>query len=132
MVISWTGRGSCAGLGDWWSEPFPALRLPLGCIGERPGSIDFESRGSVGPRSPRAVARRIELIGADGTTITVEVSGAGRPMLLVHGLGGSHHDWDATVECLARSHRVYTLDLGGHGARAAVDARPTLQTMARD
>ena len=82
--------------------------------------------------SPRAVAQRIELMGADGTTITVEVSGAGSPMLLVHGLGGSHHDWDAAVECLARSHRVYTLDLGGHGARAAIEARPTLQTMARD
>lgn len=82
--------------------------------------------------SPRAVAQRIELMGADGTTITVEVSGAGSPMLLVHGLGGSHHDWNATVERLARSHRVYTLDLGGHGARVAVDARPTLQTMARD
>ena len=82
--------------------------------------------------SPRAVAQRVELMGADATTITVEVSGAGRPMLLVHGLGGSHHDWDATVERLARSHRVYTLDLGGHGARAAADARPTLQTMARD
>jgi len=82
--------------------------------------------------SPRAVAQRIDLMGADGTTITVEVSGVGRPMLLVHGLGGSHHDWDAAVERLAHSHRVYTLDLGGHGARAAVDARPTLQTMARD
>lgn len=82
--------------------------------------------------SPRAVAQRIALMGADGTTITVEVSGAGRPMLLVHGLGGSHHDWDATVERLARSHRVYTLDMGGHGARAVADARPTLQTMARD
>lgn len=82
--------------------------------------------------SPRAVAQRIELMGADGTMITVEVSGAGRSMLLVHGLGGSHHDWDAIVERLARSHRVYTLDMSGHGARASADARPTLQTMARD
>jgi pimeloyl-ACP methyl ester carboxylesterase len=82
--------------------------------------------------SPRAVAQRTELVSADGTTITVEVSGAGRPMLLIHGLGGSRHDWNATVERLARSHRVYTLDMGGHGSRAAANTRPTLQTMARD
>jgi pimeloyl-ACP methyl ester carboxylesterase len=82
--------------------------------------------------SPRAVARRIDLVGADGETMTVEVSGAGRPVLLVHGLGGSRHDWDATVERLARSHRVYTLDMAGHGARAKAHARPTLESMARD
>lgn len=82
--------------------------------------------------SPRAVAQRIALTTPDGQTITVEVSGRGRPLLLVHGLGGSHHDWDAVVAPLARSHRVYTLDLRGHGARAAADARPTLESMGRD
>ena len=82
--------------------------------------------------SPRAVAQRIELTSADGETMTVEVSGAGRPLLLVHGLGGSHHDWDAVVAPLSRCHRVYTLDLCGHGARATADARPTLESMARD
>lgn len=82
--------------------------------------------------SPRAASRHVELTAADGETITVEVSGAGRPLVLVHGLGGSHHDWDAAVELLAATHRVYTLDLGGHGARAAARRQPTLETMARD
>lgn len=82
--------------------------------------------------SPRVVARRIELATVDGETVTVEVSGAGRPLLLVHGLGGSHHDWDAAIESLARTHRVYTFDLRGHGARASANARPTLETMAHD
>lgn len=82
--------------------------------------------------SPRVVVQRIPLVTADGDTITVEVSGAGRPMLLVHGLGGSHHDWDAAVEHLAGAHRVYTIDLRGHGARARVNARPTLDAMAGD
>jgi pimeloyl-ACP methyl ester carboxylesterase len=82
--------------------------------------------------SPRVVAERITLATEDGETMTVKVSGAGRPLLLLHGLGGSHHDWDAAVESLARTHRVYTLDLRGHGARAGRDAQPTLERMARD
>ena len=82
--------------------------------------------------SPRVVADRIALATEDGQTMTVEVSGAGRPLLLLHGLGGSHHDWDGVVESLARTHRVYTLDLRGHGARAGRGARPTLERMARD
>jgi non-heme chloroperoxidase len=82
--------------------------------------------------SPRVVSQRIALTTADGETMTVEVSGRGRPLLLVHGLGGSHHDWDAVVAPLSRHHRVYTLDLRGHGTRAHAGARPTLESMARD
>lgn len=82
--------------------------------------------------SPRAATERIELVTEDHETLIVEASGAGRPLLLVHGLGGSHHDWDATLVRLARTHRVYTIDLRGHGTRAAAEARPTLDTMARD
>lgn len=82
--------------------------------------------------SPRAVAERIELTAPDGERFTVEASGAGRPILLVHGLGGSHHDWDDAVEHLARTHRVYTFDLRGHGARAGVASQPTLEQMACD
>jgi non-heme chloroperoxidase len=81
---------------------------------------------------PRAVSQRIALTTAEGDAMTVEVSGEGRPVLLIHGLGGSHHDWDATIQRLACTHRVYTLDLRGHGARAAIDARPTLEAMAHD
>jgi pimeloyl-ACP methyl ester carboxylesterase len=32
---------------------------------------------------------------ADGTRITYWCSGQGRPLLLVHGAGGDHHQWDA-------------------------------------
>lgn len=81
--------------------------------------------------SPRAATERIELVTEDHETLVVEASGAGRPLLLVHGLGGSHRDWDAALCRLASTHRVYTIDLRGHGTRAAA-ARPTLETMARD
>lgn len=82
--------------------------------------------------SPRVVAQRIEVVADDGETMTVEVSGAGRPVLLIHGLGGSRRDWDAAVEHLSLGHRVHTLDLRGHGSRARSTARPTLEQMARD
>lgn len=89
--------------------------------------------------APRVVVDRVELIADDGEPLTVEISGseasAGRPIVLVHGLGGSHDDWNDAVRYLARDHRVYTLDLRGHGTRANAtfaETRPTLAQMARD
>jgi pimeloyl-ACP methyl ester carboxylesterase len=39
-------------------------------------------------------------------------------IMLIHGLGGSTHWWDALVPMLARSHRVIRIDLLGHGQSA--------------
>lgn len=90
-------------------------------------------------RAPRALVQRTQLLAEDGEPLTVEVSGpafpSGRPIVLVHGLGGSHDDWNDAVATLAQDHVVYTLDLRGHGARAAAtcaNTRPTLAQMARD
>lgn len=46
------------------------------------------------------------------------------PLVAVHGLGGSHANWVAVGPLLAREHRVYALDLAGHG-RTRPDHRPT-------
>jgi pimeloyl-ACP methyl ester carboxylesterase len=80
----------------------------------------------------RAAARRIDLQLASGETIAVQVAGLGRPVLMIHGLGGSHHDWDDAVESLAHRHTVHRFDLLGHGARAATERNPSLQEMAHD
>ena len=80
----------------------------------------------------RAVARRIEVRLAAGETIAVQVAGQGRPVLMIHGLGGSHHDWDDAVESLAHRHAVHRFDLLGHGERAVTDRCPSLQEMAHD
>ena len=80
----------------------------------------------------RAVSRRVDLTLASGETIAVQVAGTGRPVLLIHGLGGSHHDWDGGVESLARHHSIHSFDLLGHGARASSKRLPTLQQMAHD
>ncbi len=42
--------------------------------------------------------------------------GAGKPIVLAHGGGQTHHSWGATATTLAaRGHRVLTYDLRGHG-----------------
>jgi len=81
----------------------------------------------------RAVAaRRIDLKLASGETIAVQVSGQGRPVLLIHGLGGSHQEWDDAVESLAHRHAIHRFDLLGHGERTAADREPSLREMAND
>lgn len=51
----------------------------------------------------------------DGPVHIADWGGDGPPMLLVHGLGGSHLNWMAVAPRLARRHRVHALDLPGFG-----------------
>jgi len=41
--------------------------------------------------------------------------GSGRPLVLVHGLGGSAHSWTPVLDGLAAHHEVVAPDLPGHG-----------------
>lgn len=43
-------------------------------------------------------------------------SGAGAPLLFIHGLGSCAEDWDAQREAFAADHRLIVPDLRGHGA----------------
>lgn len=45
--------------------------------------------------------------------------GAGRTLLLVHGLGGSWRSWSPILQALSAQRRVITIDLPGHGATPA-------------
>lgn len=74
----------------------------------------------------------IQLTLASGETIAVQAIGQGRPVLMVHGLGGSHHDWDGAIQTLAQNHQVHSFDLLGHGARTRTQAHINLQQMAND
>lgn len=59
-------------------------------------------------------------IDLDGPVHYVDFGGAGRPIVLVHGLGGSHVNWLAVAPRLAAHGRVYALDLAGHGRTRSV------------
>jgi pimeloyl-ACP methyl ester carboxylesterase len=85
--------------------------------------------------TPHKQSTTLDLELHTGETIAVQIVGSGRPVLMVHGLGGSHHDWDDALQTLSAQHQVHTFDLLGHGARAqsrAATALPTLAQMAQD
>lgn len=42
-------------------------------------------------------------------------TGSGKPLLLVHGLGGTRRSWDTIAPALAQGREVIALDLPGHG-----------------
>jgi len=51
----------------------------------------------------------------EGIRVHYLSGGEGSPLLLIHGLGNAVLSWSANIEPLALSHRIYALDLPGHG-----------------
>ena len=51
----------------------------------------------------------------DGPVHYADFGGEGRPVVLVHGLGGSHLNWLTVAPRLARRGRVLAVDVLGHG-----------------
>ena len=75
---------------------------------------------------------------APGTTRTVDLGGPvhvvdyggaddGPAVVLVHGLGGSHGNWDLLAPLLTPTARVWALDLPGFGRSEPGDRRATVQ-----
>ena len=58
-------------------------------------------------------------------------SGRGKPLLLVHGLGGSYRSWDTISATLAKTREVIALDLPGHGQTPAEADSGTFNGLAR-
>ncbi|MCC2547620.1 alpha/beta fold hydrolase [Hymenobacter sp. BT175] len=56
--------------------------------------------------------------------------GAGRPLLLVHGIGGSWRSWNTILDTLAAERDVVAVDLPGHGKSAPLAGEHTVATMA--
>ncbi len=61
-----------------------------------------------------------------------EVSGEGEPLLFIHGLGSSTRDWEFQVPEFAKSYRVVTLDLRGHGQSGKPAGPYSLRLFAED
>ena len=58
-------------------------------------------------------------------------AGRGKPLLLVHGLGGSHRSWDPISATLAKTREIIALDLPGHGQTPAEADSGTFNGLAR-
>ncbi len=56
--------------------------------------------------------------------------GTGAPLLLVHGLGGSHRSWSTIVDALRAEREVIAVDLPGHGATPPLEGEVSIATMA--
>jgi len=63
-------------------------------------------------------------------TLHFERIGAGRPLLMVHGLGGSVRSWDTIATALSLSRELILVDLPGHGVSPPVPGRQTISAFA--
>jgi pimeloyl-ACP methyl ester carboxylesterase len=56
--------------------------------------------------------------------------GAGKPLLLIHGIGGSWRSWQTILDDLALERDVIAVDLPGHGDTPALRDETTIATLA--
>ena len=73
------------------------------------------SAGGESGRSGPAYHVAVAAPGQGPLNLYVEESGHGEPIVLLHGIGASTHEWRLIVPALARRHRVLNLDLKGFG-----------------
>jgi len=82
--------------------------------------------------SMRAAGIRSQSVQLGPYRIHYLVAGEGRPLVLVHGLGGRAEEWAPLMAGLARQHfRVYALDLLGYGRSDKPDVDYSIETEVR-
>ena len=82
--------------------------------------------------SPEPRRRDVYSVASGGETIYAEATGAGRPVVLCHGLGGNHAIWWRQVHAFARGHRVVTWDQRGFGNSTAITGDISIEAAAAD
>jgi len=68
----------------------------------------------------------------NGVELAVVDSGAGVPVVLVHGFPLDHAMWDAQIEALSRAYRVIAPDLRGFGRSGVTEGKVTMKQFADD
>ena len=70
-------------------------------------------------------------VAVNGIALNYVKAGSGRPVVLIHGNPGSHHDYTLSVfERLAESYHVLAFDRPGHGHSERPDSRTTVEVQA--
>ena len=59
-----------------------------------------------------------------------ERRGKGKPLLLIHGIGGSWKSWNSIIDDLAMQREVIAVDLPGHGKTPALTGEVSIRTLA--
>jgi pimeloyl-ACP methyl ester carboxylesterase len=80
-------------------------------------------------RLAQAVGRRVQV---NGMRMYYEVSGRGDPLIVLHGAFMNIPSMGAIIPRLARTHRVYALELQGHGRTTDIDRPITYPNLADD
>jgi pimeloyl-ACP methyl ester carboxylesterase len=68
----------------------------------------------------------------NGMSMYYEVSGAGDPLIVLHGAYMNIPTMGAIIPMLAKTHKVYALELQGHGRTTDIDRPITYQNLADD
>ncbi len=77
-----------------------------------PAGADYVRPAST---APSAYLQVVSAPGEPELSLYAEERGAGAPVVLIHGLGGSTYSWRFIAPVLAQTHRVIALDLKGFG-----------------
>jgi pimeloyl-ACP methyl ester carboxylesterase len=77
------------------------------------------------------MTEQTRVVQVDGHRVGLVTAGSGEPLVLLHGIGRDHGDWDAVLPALAQHHTVYAIDVEGFGESEAWGSRVTLASMAR-
>jgi pimeloyl-ACP methyl ester carboxylesterase len=81
------------------------------------------------PDHAQAAGKRVQI---NGMQMYYEVSGQGDPMVVLHGAYMNIPSMGAIIPKLARTHRVYAVELQGHGRTTDIDRPITYPAMADD
>jgi pimeloyl-ACP methyl ester carboxylesterase len=82
--------------------------------------------------APLAGAQAGQRINVNGMQMYYEVSGAGEPLVVLHGAYMNIPSMGAIIPKLAQTHRVYAVELQGHGRTTDIDRPITYQHLADD
>lgn len=77
----------------------------------------------------QAVGNRVKV---NGMQMYYEVSGAGDPLVVLHGAYMNIPSMGAIIPMLAKTHKVYAVELQGHGRTTDIDRPITYQNLADD
>ena len=66
----------------------------------------------------RSFMAEVSAPGQSSVQLYVEEVGAGPPLILIHGMGGSAYSWRRVIPGLAQHYRVFAIDLKGFGRSA--------------
>jgi pimeloyl-ACP methyl ester carboxylesterase len=76
--------------------------------------------------------RKGQRVSVNGMQMYYEVSGSGEPLIVLHGAYMNIPSMGAIIPRLARTHKVYALELQGHGRTTDIDRPITYQNLADD